>query len=104
MVARLIAPILILAACVAAGAAARAEQATPAPAMTTTGQSTGTDLCQAFTRDSDESWTPNREVILTSADGRNTVMVNSQQVFTRGVYYSGLDVAAMLDEACIPAK
>ncbi len=83
-----------------------APRMSPAPPLTPTGAVSGAALCKDFTHNPDQSWTARHGVIIKGPNstypGRTTVVVvGPYQVFTQGVTFSDVDVAALLDKDCL---
>ena len=57
------------------------------------------DLCSAFRKNPDGSWTSVRSVAINSPTGN--IQIGTGVTFTRGVLWSGIDLAAYLDQNCL---
>ena len=78
----------------------------PAPPLSPTGAVSGAALCKDFAHNPDQSWTARHGVIVKGPNStypsRTTIVVVSPyQVFTQGVIYSDIDIAALLDKTCL---
>ena len=56
------------------------------------------DICSAFRRNPDGSWTSIGSVSIKGPSGQ--VQVGTGMTFNRGVLFLGLDIAAWLDQNC----
>ncbi|GEO17369.1 hypothetical protein [Microvirga aerophila] len=57
------------------------------------------DLCEAFRRNSDGSWTCTKQCVLTVSGGQ-TVTIAVDQTVRPGELLSGFDLAAYLEQTC----
>ncbi len=57
------------------------------------------DLCEAFRRNSDGSWTCTKQCVLTVSGGQ-TVTIEVDQTVRPGELLGGYDLAAYLEQTC----
>jgi len=58
------------------------------------------DICSAFQKNPDGSWTSVKSVTITSPQGGGQIQIRSGMTFRGGVLFMGLDLAKYLDQIC----
>jgi len=57
------------------------------------------DVCSAFRRNANGSWTSVKGVTISNNSG-GTIQIGPGMTFTRGVSFMGIDLATWLDQNC----